>query len=147
MKKALRICLLLGALALLAVVAIGYMQGYFGSSLQRISKEHSVNLPSSSSNGRCDGLVSMTSFGDFGASADFVVNLAQIDGILAQIKETKEGVALKDRRLNRDYEVPKEFGQELRYIEGVSKDGNIVTITLYKLDDNSAGVCFRTQWN
>lgn len=149
MKKITKISLLFGAIVILAVAfgIISFMQGYLGNSLKRISREHSVTLPSSSASGHNDGLVSMTWLGDFGATADFVLDAIQIKEFLGQLNEIKEGSAIKNKRLDWEYAVPEGFERELQYIEGVSKDGNVVTVTLYELDGKRVGVCLRTQWN
>ena len=149
MKMRLKIALLLIVLAVLAlgIGTFSYLKGYAGSSFSRISKEHSLAIPSSADRARCEGLVGLTSLGDFGATADFVVNAADVDKITQQMDDIQEGSEIKERRLNWNYAVPEDFGREVRYLEGVSKAGNIVTLTVYELDGKRVGLCIRTQWN
>ena len=132
-------------LLIVLVVTVGsYQLGYVGSSLKRISREHSLNLPPSSSSANCEGWVSLTTVSDVGATADFVVDRDELDQLVTQLDKRKEPV---ERLLNWSYKVPGNFGPPIRYFEGVSKDGNFATIEVYDLDARLVGICLRTQWN
>lgn len=131
----------------IGIGVIGYFQGLVGNSLSRISREHSLVIPSSADQPHCEGIISATWLGDFGAMADFVIDTADLNKIVQQIDRIREVPESENRGINWNYNVPNEFRREVRYLEGRSKDGNFVTLTIYEIDEGRSGQVIRTQWN
>lgn len=127
-----------------AAVFASYQQGYIGNSLKRVSREHSLNLPPSSTSAHCEGWLNLSVVSDVGATADLVIDRDELDQLIDQLDRRSEPI---ERRLNWNYEVPGEFGSPIRYFEGISKDGNVASVEVYDLDSHRVGICLRTQWN
>ncbi len=132
-----------------APFAFLFASGFIGISAARIERDHSISVPHSATNIQCDdGFVSMTTFADVGARASFQMSRDDLSTFLAQFK------FLESRSVPNDppdgfvhHPVPEHFGRVIFTFYGMSRDGNVMHVDVYDIDNAKVGVCLDTCWN
>ena len=103
-----------------------YFTGIVGSSRARVERDHSIKLPSFASEITCAPFISLSWLWDSGESASFLMLQKDLDDVIRQLNDTKisaEG------------------------LRGVSKDGNIVAISIEERSNGKLRVTINTSWN
>lgn len=130
----------------LCTVAL-YATGFLGSSPERVTRDHSVALPSSASHIRCGGLFSITTFGDFDADTSFEVAAADLPAVLSQFTWQPDVSDASIKSLGERMVIPPPFVRPDAMRWGRSRDGNTVYFQNYALGAGRIGVCIYTIWN
>jgi hypothetical protein len=137
----------------IAAIALGfilvlfglYVEGFIGSSVARVAREHSFVLPASAKHIHCGGPVAISTLGDFDASVSFDITLSDLPSVLTQftLDSATETPAFLSTRMS----VPSHFGalREARF--GMSRKTNAVHLQVFDLVDERVGVCVLTIWN
>lgn len=143
MKSVKLLCVIAAGMLFLSAFTL-YATGFLGNSSARVAREHSVTLPPSASNIRCEGLFAITALGDFEADTSFDVTAADLPGILSQFTWQ---LAASTKSISEFMPVPMRFSRPGAMRRGVSRDGNEVILQPYDLGAGRDGVCICTQWN
>ena len=120
-----------------------YLDGFIGSSVKRLARDHSFDAPVSVTDISCDGFVTLTTFIDDGASAHFKMARSDISRLLSQFKN-HSGSHGSDWTPSTS---PTGFGKLIETYDGVSQRGNVMHIDIYDINSTQVGVIIATQWN
>jgi hypothetical protein len=144
-----------GRLIYLSAVAVAagavlfplYSYGFIGSSRARLQRDHTLSLPPSVTSIHCQGPVSLTTFGDFGAVATFEMNRSELNSVFSQFTFTPSLDRDQMSIWSRHPFAPVTFGALEMARWGHSHDGNVVRLQVYGLTKSRVGVLVDTVWN
>jgi len=129
-------------------VSIAFFTGFVGNSRARIERDHSLVLPPSISNIRCDGFVSLTTFLDSRACASFRLSRKDLDAFLPQFSTFRSSPSIPADWPDFPNGSPAwRSGRLMAAYTGKSMDGNVQWMEIRSIDPNSVGICLVTQWN
>lgn len=121
--------LLPSILVVVATFAAMYLGGFAGNTAARVSREHSVSLPTSVSNIFCLYPISVSALFNSYTISTFTVAPKDAAGLLSQFRQTSK---------------PETLGNS-SYYKGESRNGNAVTIQVTQLDPSHTAFYIRTE--
>lgn len=128
-------------------VILLFVFGFWGSTRARVARDHSVSLPVSASQIRCEGVVSLPTFGDFSADVSFEISAADLPALLSAFKWDPDTATPDIDPLSKRMSVPSHFGEITSLRSGMSRNGNRVYLQTHNIGDGRIGVCIYTIWN